>query len=289
MRYPTNVDVFDLATLTKAFAELDAIANTGVPWTALPGDGNGAMQRRFLRLYSSHLRAVKELSGLRSLASGDADVLNQFLTDNGFTPMFRRLERGGVGAVAILEMMLKWAAKASRSVITLTSDNRASYQAFSLLPDGFEVFDSDAGRLVRLLAQDGSSVWLLIADRPGNCLDMVDVAMRSMRLRRRSTEFFPSVEVPCVDIDKALQLPWMLGMRSGDHVIDQAFQIFKLTMDEVGAEVRVASGLATTRGGGPRPLPLRIDRPFIGWFTQRGSEFPIATFYAGLNAWRPFF
>jgi len=89
--------------------------------------------------------------------------------------------------------------------------------------------------------------------------------------------------VPMVDISTNVPLEWMLGAVCGGQSIDQAFQQFRIRMNEQGARAKVATGFAT-RGMSPRPVTF--DRPFAGWFTQSGSELPIALFYAAQDSWK---
>lgn len=284
--YPTAVAVYDPATLAKAFATLGEIAKTGEPWQ--PAEGcHSAVQSRFLHWCATSSLAVSKLANLRVQASNNADVLNRFLQDNGFAAMFRRLDRGGVGAAAVLKITLEWIAKASKSAVVICSGGKtSSYQTFTLPCGSFEVYDTIFGKLIRLLAKGGGSAWLIVIDKPYNCMDMVDIAGMAMDTKQRSYGFLPGVEVPCVDIKETLQIPWMVGVRSGDCVIEQIFQTFEVKIDEAGADAGVASGLAITKSFESRFRPLRIDQPFLGWFTQPGSEVPMTIYYAGLDAWR---
>jgi hypothetical protein len=206
--------------------------------------------------------------------------------------MFRQIPKGGVGACAILKMAVKWAVEASQTTIEAngasTGYDWADYKAFSLPISGAEVF-SVVGRspnLVKLNTKDGGGVWLLMMDRPKHDLDLMDAAVLAMASREvTDTAYITSIVAPTVKLKSSKQLDWMLGVTSGDHVIEQAFQLIELGMDETGAFVEAAAGFGTTRSVSRRPEPLVFDQPFACWFTQPGSEIPIAPLYADVSTW----
>lgn len=283
--------VLDPTTMAKALTRLSAATGNGLPWQpTVDSHPSYPLQDRFLGWYYRNWKGVETLEGLKTEASTSADVLNKFLTDNGFEPMFRQLSPGGVGAAAILDMLVQWAVEASITSLTTYDStlNRTQHSAFEIPRHGLEVFDvpGQSKPLVKLNTKEGGAVWLIMADRPQHGLDLVDLAVHSLANRTSAdTQWISSVVVPMLEIDIKANLDWMLGVNAGDHIIDQAFQMFKLRMNQEGARVKVATGFATARGQRVA-TPLRFDSPFAGWFTQAGSEIPLAAFYASKDSWQ---
>lgn len=307
--------VLDPATMAKTLTRLRKEIGNGKSWKAgEEAHPNYPLQERLLKWYDQNWDKVEMLEGLKTEASTSDKVLNQFLTDNGFEPMFRPIPPGCWGAAAILDMLVSWAVKASlTSLTTLNADySRTEHTAFEIPEQGFEIFDvlgqpyqlvkihtleqpKDASRLVvrsqggtqglPAAGKKGGAVWLIMADRPQHGLDLVDLAVKSMATRTPAdSEWISSVVVPTLEIDAKVNLDWMLGVHAGSQLIDQAFQIFKLRMNQEGARVKAATGFATRESLAPKPL--LFDSPFTGWFTQADSEIPIAAFYADEDSWK---
>lgn len=286
----TSTIVLDPATLSKALTRLGQTIGSD-SWTAMTyeSSGRGALQRRFLDWYGQYRYAVEGLSGLETEASTSAGILNKFLVENGFAPLFREISDGGVGVAAILDMLVRWAVEARITTIARYDASRYEHRAFEIPKAGAEFFNvpGEEQPLVRLATKDGGGVWLMMTSGPTDGMWLVEAAAFAMaNYRPADDKWWSSVQVPTLEIDTEVSLDWMLGLSAGDHIIDQAFQIFKLRMNEEGARVKVATGLATMRGGPRLPKPLVFNRPFIGWFTQPGSSIPMAVFYAHHDSWQ---
>jgi len=279
--------VLDPATLGKALTALSREIQTGQRW--MP---TNSANKIFLDWYYANWEGVEALQGLKVKTARQAAPLNSFLEDNGFQPMFREISPGGVGACAVIDMLVEWAVQATLTKFDIWADDYAShlrYTAFEVPLQGIEIFDLDATseKLVKINTADGGALWLLMTVRPTHPTDFIMSAVLAMAARRPAdTTWIKSVIVPTIEIDAIGDLSWMLGVSSGDHSIDQAFQLTKLRINHEGARVKAASGLSTTRGGPSAPQPLIFNRPFTGWVTQSGSELPIAVFYAGRGSWK---
>ena len=102
---------------------------------------------------------------------------------------------------------------------------------------------------------------------------------------------FAGAKVPMIDFDLTPDLKWLLGAGlttkpGGHYAITQALQQFKLRMDETGARVKVATALAPSGAMHYYPTVFLVDRPFYGWWTQRGVDLPMAVFFADWDCWR---
>ena len=59
-------------------------------------------------------------------------------------------------------------------------------------------------------------------------------------------------------------------------------------MDETGARVKVATAMGSHLVSARffEPTVFTVDRPFYGWWTQRGIDVPMAVFFADWDCWR---
>ena len=57
-----------------------------------------------------------------------------------------------------------------------------------------------------------------------------------------------------------------------------------MRMDETGARVKVATAVGAERFMSVEPILLVLDRPFYGWWTQKGLNLPMAAFFADWDA-----
>lgn len=282
--------VLDPATMAKALTALGKAIGSQDVWRPVADDQTE--QKFFLNWFGRYASYVEMLAGLNIETATTADPLNKFLVDNGFEPKFREISQGGVGACAILDMLVEWAAEATLTSFRLYAPDYKSlndYTAFEMPMTGVEIFDVNFSKekLVKINTKDGGALWLVMNDRPDHPLSMLQTTSAAMASRQPAdTTWVKSVIVPTIEIDTEADLSWMLGARFGSHIIDQAFQLVKMRINHEGARVKTATGFGTMRGGPRMPQPLTFNRPFTGWFTQPGSEVPIAVFYCDTDSWK---
>ena len=280
----------DLVTMGHALDALEQRFLRGCTW-----DGLYAHQNRFLNWWRENRDHISLLEGLKSFASTDANELNKFLTDHGFEPNFTPLGPDGIGAASILDMLVEWVVSAQITTLRarqLPGHDWSIFPAFQVPSQGvilYEVEGSDSP-LVELLTKSGDSLWIMMSDKPRHELDLALRAQDILKRPRQLTSSWDGVVVPKIDLRLEPDLSWMLGVTAlqpgGSFVVDQAFQQFRLRMNEQGARAKVATGFGMERGVMFTLEPLQIDRPFIGFFTQKGLRLPIAVFYADFDCWR---
>jgi hypothetical protein len=278
----------DLITMGHALSELSNTYLGDSPW-----QGINPNQETFLAWYAAHRAEIDKLGGLEALAATNYEVLNSFLQARGFEPLFQPFI--GVGVASVLDMLVEWVTKGTQTSITRYNPSDYSREVFPgfLLEDGVETF-SVAGHqhpLVRLHTKTGHSLWLTTAQEPESGLELATFAQHTLVSQRRPDYNWDGVKVPMLEINVQPDLGWMIGAHTvstdGEyHEISQAFQMFRLRANEVGARVRVATGFAT-RGVSIGPVPYVFSEPFIGFFTQPGNDkLAIAAFFADTDSWQ---
>jgi hypothetical protein len=287
----TRTTVLDLTTMAHALNELmTSYLGEGTTWTA-----TNPMQERFLTWFLENRHEIAKLSGLEALAARDADILNSFLEARGFRPQFEDLT--DVGVASVIDMLVQWKVQSTLAEIVDWADwqNPKRYPAFTLPGSGADVF-TVAGYnnpLACLATRTGHKLWLMKTDAPDTGLDLAIMAQQVLAADRRyNVDLSAGVTVPMLDFDRDADISWMLQFssideRGGGHAITQAFQQFKLRLDNTGARVKVATGFGSRSLAPAGPEPYVFDSPFLGFFTQPGHDtIALAAFYADVDVWK---
>ncbi len=245
----------------------------------------------FFELYARFKGLVGQLHNLKAKASVDWLVLNEFLTANGFDPMFDE-PLDGIGAVSILDMLVEWLYQAS--LCNIHGKDGKTHDGFAIPAEGVEFFKVGTFEhpLARLKTKSGDSLWLMMFDALSSPADLVKFAFMVMDLQHSRTARYAGAELPMVDFNLKPDISWLEGADTTEDdgtpwYIYQASQQFKFRMNEEGARAKVASGVGV-RKCAIGPGPLHFNQPFAGWFTQDSIApvLPIAVFYAGSDSWK---
>ncbi|HEY1352150.1 MAG TPA: hypothetical protein VGF67_21225 [Ktedonobacteraceae bacterium] len=292
----------DVVTILHALDTLDKeLQTTG--WNPK----NPAQLEVFERLGALR-EPLARITGLDAKASRFYEELNAFLAQRGFSPLIDPFDpKKGLGVVSILDKLVRWLhGPGTRSDI---STRKGAMPGFELPPNGvnvYEVAGSSGSYLLELLTQSDDTLWLFMHDKTDlEGLDMVKLAMDVMRkphrtpmspdpfgIGRGESPAFAGAKVPLIEFDVKPDLSWLLGADtttvSGAHYfVAQAAQQFKMRMDETGARVKVATAAFAVRQAMILgPAVFLVDRPFYGWWTQRGIDLPMAVFFADWDCWR---
>lgn len=254
-------------------------------------------QERFFRIYLEMVSYLPQITGLKAKASMKYEELNRFLTSERFAPMFRPFDpKMGIGVVSILDKFVKWL-EGKATLAKVYGPIGKEYPGFSLSASGVTIYSVGGGYLAQLLTKSDDTLWLFLPpeksyDSFSKGLDLVEKAMALVRGDKQPTNLYAGALIPKVDFNIKPDISWLLKAstfdKSGQYwFVDQAFQQFKLRMNEEGARARVATGVAVMRASVVATPPrLIFDRPFLGWFTQKGIPVPMAVFYADCDSWR---
>ena len=250
-------------------------------------------QKALLAWYNAHRDEISKLSDLEALASDSYRALNDFLQAHGFDPQFQPFD--GIGVVSILDMLVEWLSSGTvTSVQRYDRSKSVRYPAFYLRA-GVTVFDAGSHEpLIRVRTKSGSCLWLTKAHEPASGMQLAITAQQLLAAHHSPHQVWTAgVKIPMLDLDTRPDLDWMIGTiaqppkTSDTWQIVQAFQQFKLRINEHGARAKVATGFAMERGMAPSSVPYELDSPFIGFFTQQEIDtVPIAAFWADTDVWK---
>lgn len=280
---------FDPVALVRSFKGLTKIVGGQDPWKITT-----YWQGQFIAWYLTSGSSLPQLDGLASMASNSASELNAFLVSHGYDPLFREFTQGGVGSATVNDLLIQWNEQAMLTELPAVppgSHTLEVFPAFEVTQQNFELFDlPNDSYAVKLSADGGFAVWLLqVDDPPERQYDLLDRANDTMADKvpvDPDRAPYNRVVVPCMDLNLQSDLVWMHGMNKNDHVIDQAVQVLRIRMNELGARTQSATALGTTRSSPSARRRLMFNKPFYGWFTGPDSSVPFSVFYSTPEAWR---
>lgn len=303
--YPTQT--MDIATILLALMKLKE-ATKANGW--IPQNPQHAMLLQWLDEFGDLL---PKITGLSALASRHYEALNAFLEENEFPAMFKSFDPDDkIGVAAILDKLVSWLYGPGELVDIWSPAGNKHLPGFELPPEGVIVYQVEGysgAHLLEILTKTDDRLWLFHAPAmtPPIWLGLARLAIDVMRRKRtlvtRSSTYggpllvaFAGAQIPMLDFESESDLSWLLdlGMQTQNdrYWVEKASQIFKMRMDETGARVKVVTAmlmLAEAIMETPPP-PYVVNGPFFGWWTQvgvtmaDGNPFPMAAFYAGLDA-----
>ena len=243
--------------------------------------------------YAKYRDVLDKITGLDAKASKDAQELNDFLKSKGFAPMFHELTSNDIGVASILDKMVKWL-KGTAQVVDIVAENRQTYPGFELPKEGTVIFETPRGLLAELRTRSNDTLWLLLPSRgiALEGLEMVKMAFELMSESHAPSMGYAGAEIPMLDFEIEPDINFMNSADTYDQqgaywFIAQAFQAFKMRMDEEGARVKVATGIRLYTAKIPVKVKLVFNRPFYGWWTQDSLKgLPMAVFCANYDSWR---
>jgi hypothetical protein len=283
-----STEALDVVTILKCFEELEEeFLGPNRQW-----DGLNLDQKTIFEWYEKYKPLLKKITSLKAKGSKDWQELNEFLVENKFQPKFKPFD--GIGVVSILDKMVKWLNGAAE-IITINAWNGKTYPGFEIPPSGVEIYKMSGGILAELKTKSEDTPWLFLPDKGQEklqSLDLIQLSLDVMLQAKKHDQDYAGAKIPMLDFDVEPDISFLLGAYTQDTkgtywYISQAFQQFKMRMDETGARVKVATGMAMTKGISFGPTKLIFDRPFYGWWTQKGLEkLPMAVFRAEEDSWR---
>lgn len=284
----------DVLTILHALNVLDGeLKTTG--WNA-----KNPQQEKIFAWLEEHRDLLAKVTGLDAKASRFWEELNQYLTDHKFDPMVQPFDPDlDIGVVSILDKLVKWLHGPGAKVEIHTAQGERP--GFELPAQGVNIYEVNGyhgSYLLELLTKSDDTLWLFVHDDTSlDGLDMVELSMDVMSRTRktpmrksmfgggRQYEAFAGAQVLMLDFDIKPDISWMIGADTNTEdgerfFIAQAAQQFKMRMDETGARIKVATAIVLVKGIHEEPSVFVLDRPFYGWWTQKGLNLPMAAFFA---------
>lgn len=253
--------------------------------------GINTEQAEFLRQYLTDKIALRRLPELESIASYDADEINRFLSERGFSISLPKFENPDFGVASVFKLLVEWLEKGDQAKVyydgTLYPGVRLKSNFTVLTPV------NTAYPIARLATKSGDEVYLKAhPDAPEDFLD--HTRQIELCLLGQPDHAYKSVTFPMVEVDQEVDITWIRGLRTcGDDgcpaVVAQALQQTKFRMNEVGAKVESAAAMHMLRMVAihdPSEKHLVIDQPFLLWIRRQGFERPLFIGWFAPDNWK---
>jgi len=223
-----------------------------------------------------HLCEMLPDGRLSAIGSTSADAINAFLAEHNMPFRVPQFGPPDFATAAVLEILAKWVKPGA--AVSLYSDG-VEYPAVEMKAGDFSVYRANTtSDEVVSLPCDNCTVLLTVTDS----LERGLVTMRDSALKVPTREY-KSLIFPKIDHDAAVDVSWLVGMRSEEAMLTQAFAHAKLRVDEVGAHAKAAAAIVVTRSV-EVARPLVIDKPFVLAFEINGEI--IIAFHLTREAWK---
>lgn len=260
------------------------VLGAGTVW--YPQAGNHA-QEVFLQLFELARHGALTLPEIETILSWEADDINRFLRERGFSIELEDLDPDTFGVGVVFKWLADWVISGEDRDIRGADGNiyPGVYMTQDLMMYAHQASSSPA---VAITAANGDVVYLTTMDSsPKDEFELIEAA-----LTLRDTRFYrgqPELHFPMIDAKLRGPIEWLLELRAklpsgrGAFVSQaQRQSVFKL--DPFGAEASEGVAVATTLEGfgifEPNPIVV-IDRPFMAVVErpQANLELPIFVAY----------
>ena len=246
--------------------------------------------------------------------SGRAD-LNALAASHGFDGPFRKpFDDDGFGLLSIVDKKMCWH-RGDANASTLVCGNGSRFEAVTFILDGpsedrFLVHrpKATAKPIVRVAADptrnDDVQNYMWAAELPHDSITgfehlfdlvagLIDDALTDPEAERELSSRFVSITVPMLEkITYSRQLSELVGIGIGYHIIAQADQHLRITVDEFGAEAAAMTSMGMMATGAPPPetrerVVLGDTGLLLVWFTEGSSRLPICATLTEQAAYTP--
>ena len=221
----------------------------------------------------------EEIPEIQSLASREADALNKFLRDKGFSIQLQSFERDEFGVVSILDLLVQWLHTGTATAIHTNGAGR-EFPGVRIGGEDVSFYSAPPHEhpIAGLVTKSPDMVYMTMLDDPPEGFALVAKAEELSREKKYSFEF-DGLKFPMVNLNQEVDIGWLINMRTIDKAenevrISQALQQTKLRMNEVGARAESAAAVGFRTLGAPPP-DHTINQPFLIWIERPDLVTPL--------------
>lgn len=242
------------------------------------------IQKQFIQDIYPESKELAQKVPMKTKVSDKANIINQFLEENGFQIQLNPFQKGEIGVAAIMKVGLEWKRLGRETDIekypAVIMDAEYSFARWNDL----EIFCP--------ATKNGDKVYMVMTsknDIPLSDIDLYLFGVRMIKELEKSSKNYDFAEFPMIKVDQIIKLDWLLNLElhSTDpkfvpQYISQAVQQNKLAIDEKG--VKVESAAAT--GAGPSCIPsvFTINKPFLLVIARNNQ--PILVGWIEQDSWK---
>jgi hypothetical protein len=268
--------------LVSALVQAETILGKDRIWHAI-----NEQQQHFITEIFKACRQEK-VSEVETMVSWNAEDINKFLRNHRYDIRLNPFERDTFGIATILNLIVEWL---EAGKITTVEDHLYRHYPAICLSQGLRFYRSSFHRypIVVITTKSGDHVSMTRYDEnPKN----LEETVRKLVKYAKSVYDFEKVIFPMVDLNKQIDVSWLLNMSTMSNdvrpaYVSQAVQQTIFKMNETGAQAQSAfAGAITKRGGSSSEENMVINEPFLCWITRRDFKMPLFAGYITQQDWK---
>lgn len=251
------------------------------------------LQERFLaEFFGPCRRETKGVEGIESVASWEAELVNQFLAARDFDIRLKDFGSESFGIASVFDVAVEWLNEGE--VTELCDKTGEAFPAVKMSDDDLRFYQSDFHNhpMCRVSTTTGESVFMTRFDRELEGLDLIALADTLTMSRQPIHDRFGSLIFPMVSLKQEVDVSWLLNMYTFADIgmrarIAQALQQTSFAMDQVRARVRSAFTAQVALESATIELPpLLIDDKFLCWVVRPGLSKPLFVGHITQDDWK---
>jgi len=254
------------------------------------------LQDLFLKKYFVPLRVfAKNIPEITSIVSHSAQEINEFLAKNGFTIRLNPFGPLEFGTASIFDILLKWRVEGEeKDIVRSGSDKVYPGVRISSKNARFFLSASHPFPIAGLFTKTADIAYITTAAKaPVDEFELMDMIHHIENGVVGSRNQFAGVHFPKVDLQKMINIAYMLGMETvGDDgqpaVISQALMeaITKINQDGARAKVAAAFGIERCCIMPKSEEDMEVDSPFLFWIKRAKLPEPLFCAYITQDDWK---
>lgn len=207
---------------------------------------------------------------IEAIGSTDAEVINTWLAERGYSFRLQPLGPTDIGVAASLDVAATWAKSGAPVEV---KHGGVAYPAVKMEHRGYKVHAVGEHRVIEPQA-DRRVFMVMAAD--------LEAGLAILREKMTPVDGVHAVVFPMIDHDAPVDLGWLIGLRHPAGSVSQALGQAKLRLNEFG--VRAKTGVAASVYRSVPSNIVKIDEPFVLAFMV--GDAVLVAFHVTLDAWK---
>jgi hypothetical protein len=248
--------------------------------------------------FKKHLNLEEETSLLskeefESTASSDAETINKWLEEKGFTLKCPKLNKNEFATASVMKIFVEWMNEAKKRKIEAKNSETYDYACFEdnlgkKISVGGQTWD-----MTQISTKDvDTNVFIAMnpnfenTDDEENLLNVLKTLQKHYESKNTTYEY-KGVNVPMIDLNLEVEQDWICGLNNQGYIVSKCSQQFILKFNEKGAVAKSAAVMSFKRSITiEKDPPLTFDAPFIIWFSRSGVTYPLFVATCGYDCWK---
>jgi hypothetical protein len=242
---------------------------------------------------------------MKSKASRDVKVVNQFLKDNDFSISLIDLKTPFAFYVAsILNVNIEWKELGEKTTLSVgekdypavafENGETKSFKVFKVLNDSSSLAQDN--EILEIEAKNGDLIYMMQDNKKSSpvtgfaLLDAIKNIWQKNIIFSNETRYEKSI-FPMVEIDQEVDIKWLKDMKAFNGIkavyrIGEALQQTKFQMNEKGAKVKSAVAISFFECLSVEEKIFTINDSFYLWILRPGMKTPIFAAYIDKDSWK---